>query len=527
MAFALRSNIHGQITDSELPGQVSFIGSQNVYVKFVNTSGIEAGDTLYSHSGGQLVPALIVTNLSSASCVCKPISSMNFSVADLIIAKPEKEKTSEKVPQSAKLEQSSISTDTSSISINRKSGLSQPIQKIRGSLSAYSYSDFSNTKADNSLRFRYTLSLDARNIGDSKFSAETYISFRHKEGEWGDVKDDIFNALKIYNLALRYDINKYIHITAGRKINPKISSIGAMDGVQFEKTFNNISAGVLAGTRPDFRNYSFNSNLFQYGAYISYTKKSVKFYSESSIAFMEQKNHSITDRRFLYFQHSDNIGKKLSFFGTFELDLYKIENNKARSTFDPTGIYLSARYRMTKRLNLSGSYDARKNVIYYETYKTTIDTLMERELRQGFRLSANYRIARSIMFGLQSGYRFLKTDQHPSRNAYSYISYNDIPGINISATLSATYLESAYLNGKILGISLNRDFAEGKLQASTGYRYVDYRLPENLLTINQHIGEAGITWQFLKKMSMSLNYEGTLEQANRYNRVYFQLRKRF
>jgi hypothetical protein len=524
--------LNGQAVTDNLPGKVSFVSSQNIYVKFKSTVGISAGDTLYISSNSDLIPVLRVNSLSSVSCVCTAISAVNLSIDRLIIArkkiseaKPE-EKVIENVLKETPLQKDSVA------SAKEQSYPDKPKQIIKGSISAYSYSDFSNTPATNSTRFRYTFSLDARNIGNSKFSVESYISFRHKLGEWEEVKSNVFNALKIYNLAVRYDLNKTTQISLGRKINPRISSIGAMDGLQVEKSINKFALGAVVGTRPDFEDYSFDINLLQYGAYVAFNSKTANTYSESSLAFMQQMNNGKTDRRFLYFQHSNSLIKNIYFFSTFEVDLYKLNsdtlnNNLPQNTFDLTGLYLSLRYKMTKNFDITGSYDARKNVMYYETYKTFIDRLLEAEMRQSFRLSVNYRITRDLIFGLQSGYRYLKTDPHPSKNVYGYLTYSQVPGLNISLTLSGTYLESSYMDGKIFGANISRDLFQGKFQTSLGYRYVDYRFPETLLNVIQNVGEMSISMQFLKKMSLSMYYEGTFEQHDKYNRLYLQIRKRF
>jgi len=516
--------LKGQTIAVNLPGQVSFISTQNIYVKFKSTEGIFAGDTLFVPSQGILKPVLKVSNLSSTSCVCIPLNNESLHVGDLIIARQGKIQAKPEEKQAANIVQPESAAE---VIPEKKTDPDAPKQRIRGSISAYSYSDFTNTGSKNSQRFRYTFSLDAKNIGNSRVSAESYLSFRHKVGEWGDVQANVFNALKIYSLAVKYDLNKTTQISLGRKINQHISSIGAMDGLQVEKNLNKFAFGAVVGSRPDYTNYSFDGKLFQYGAYMAFNTKSANTYSESSLAFMQQTNNFKTDRRFIYLQHSNSILKNVSFFSTFEIDLYKLDNGKAISTFNPTGLYMSLRYRMSNSLSFSGSYDARKNIMYYESYKTTIDTLLEKEIRQGFRLQGNYRITRDIMFGVQGGYRFLKTDPHPSKNIYSYFTYSQIPGINVSTTLSATYLESNYLNGKILGASMNRDFFEGKVQFGMGYRFIDYRLPENLITIKQNIGEANFSWQASKTISLSANYEGTFESVNIYHRVYFQIRKRF
>jgi hypothetical protein len=256
-------------------------------------------------------------------------------------------------------------------------------------------------------------------------------------------------------------------------------------------------------------------------------------FSESSVAFMEQMNNGKTDRRFLYFQHSNSLIKNIYFFSTFEVDLFSLKSdtlnhsNSAQNTFNLTGLYLSLRYRMTKNLTITGSYDARKNVMYYETYKTFIDRILESEMRQSLRLQADYRISNKLTFGLQSGYRFLKSDPRPSKNLYGYINYYQIPGINISATISGTYLESVYLNSKILGASFSRDFFKGRFYTELGYRYVDYSYTESLLKTTQNIGSLNISWQLAKKLSFSFYYEGTFDKQDMYNRFYLQLRKRF
>jgi len=75
-------------------------------------------------------------------------------------------------------------SDNQKDTVKAQSVVARQKQKIRGSISVNSYSDLSNTDAANLQRFRYTFSLDARNIADSKFSVESYISFRHKSGDW-------------------------------------------------------------------------------------------------------------------------------------------------------------------------------------------------------------------------------------------------------------------------------------------------------------------------------------------------------
>lgn len=525
--FIILIEISGQQVDENLIGRVSFISSQNIYVKFKSTSGIFVGDTLFISSGDTLIPGLIVNNLSSVSCLCVSISDQNIPFDHMVFARVRTEKSKPQPVEPEIIRNVVSEKEPLADSVNQQEKRGKNKQLIQGSISANSYTDFSNTGVPNSQRFRYTLSLTAGNIAGSKFSIESYVSFRHKSGEWQEVKNDIFSALKIYNLAVRYDLNKSTSFTIGRRINRRISSMGAMDGVQFEKSIKNFSLGILAGSRPDFQNYGIDFSLFQYGGYLALSTGKDGRISESSLAFIEQTNNFKTDRRFLYLQHSNTLIKNLYFLGTFEIDLFKLENNVPKSTFDLTGTYLSLSYRLSNKLSFSGSYDARKNVMYYETYKSYVDMILENELRQGFRLCGNLRVANNMLIGLQSGYRFLKSDPHPSRNLYGYFTYTRIPGINISSTISAAYLESSFINSKIAGINILKDFPGGKVQTGMGYHLVNNTLPESQIDVIQHIGEINLYWQLHKKLSFSVNYEGTFERNKSYNRIYLQIRSRF
>ena len=121
----------------------------------------------------------------------------------------------------------------------------------------------------------------------------------------------------------------------------------------------------------------------------------------------------------------------------------------------------------------------------------------------------------------------MKSDPHPATNIYSYFTYSQIPVLNLSATITGTYLQTSYINGVVGGINISRVFFKGKVQTGLGYRYVDNQIPENLTDLRQHMAEFNFSWQFYKKMILSMNYEGTFEDQYSYNMIYVQVRKRF
>lgn len=534
LLFFLGFNLRGQTLSKAKEGIVSFVTSQNIYVKFESTSTISVGDTLFIIQDTRRIPVLIVKDMSSISCVCTPISTRTLSAADKISTRPkiiQPAKSTEIVVNSV-IQPVIVKVDTGSV---KKELPKELKQNISGRISVSSYSDYSNV-SDFSQRMRYTFSLNARNISDSKLSAEAYISFAHKINQWSEIKNDIFNGLKIYSLSANYAFNTKNNIWIGRKINPMLSNAGAIDGVQYETKFKSFTIGAFAGTRPDYMNYSFNAKLLQYGGYFGhdYVNKNGGS-AQTSVAFVEQKNNGNIDRRFTYLQHSNSLLTNLYFFGSVEFELY----NKQRSISNldttytqnnvPTlsNLYVSLRYKVIKQLSLSLSYSNRQNIIYYETYKSFIDQLLFASTMQGYTFQVNFRPGKQISIGANAGYRFSKTDPKPSKNLYSYITYSNVPWINASATLSATLMQTSYINGSIYSLGLSRDIIPGILYGGVSYRYVDYKFVNSETPLKQNMAEMDLTWRIMKKLSFSLNYEGTFEKGRNYDRIYVNLTQRF
>lgn len=520
-------NLNAQTSSENSEGAVSFLSSQNIYVKYKSTNGISIGDTLFTISNNILIPSLVVKNLSSTSIVCSPLASVKFNVNDKIIAKRRIENMKPEKSKAIKKDTLIDARDTSKVAETEKLNKKISKQKINGRVAVSNFSNFSNTPANASYVYNYSLSLNINNIGDSKFSLESNILFRQENGEWSKVQNNIFNGLKIYNLALKYELNKTSFISLGRKINPVISNIGAIDGLQAEKSFGNLFVGGFVGSRPNYLNYSFDFNLLHFGAYLGHNFQTSKSNMQNSLSVVEQTNNSKTDRRFFCFQHSSSLVKNVHLFYTLEMDFYKFLNEKKQNTLSLTNNYLSLRYQPFKKLTISGTYDSRKNIIYYETDKNYLSTLIESEIRQGFGVQANYTISKNINSGAKTGYRFQKKDSRPTKNAYAFVTYNNMFKSKISATISATMLETTYLNGNVYNIRFSRGYNSGKMNIGCGYSFVNYKIIKAELPLRQHIAEVNISTELIKKTSFSLNFETDFEKPNTFYRMYLQLRKRF
>ena len=505
-----------QTTDNILRGSVSFISSENVYVKFVNTNGIHVGDTLFIETNSGFQPVIVVTALSSMSCVGKPVSTLKPGLTTSLVARLKPE-----IPLEVVLEKTNEPVSVNDVALNKKPEIkTKTVDKTAysGRFSVSSYSNFSASALSTSTpnyRLKYNLAFRADSIAGTGLSFDNYMSYTHTL--FNPAED--FRDLRIYNLALKYDFRKDASLSFGRKINVNTANVGAMDGLQFEKKIKDFTVGALVGFRPNDSTYALDTKLFQYGAFVSHTYEKEFRSMQTSLAFFNQTNNLLTDRRYLYVQHSNNLLKNVDFFGSAELDLYAIENNVPVSDFDLTSLYLSLTYRPVKTLSLSASFDARRNVYYFETYKNRIDSLLEKEMRQGLRFRFNYRPFKYFSWGGTAGYRVQTPTSHESMNAMSYLTYSNLPWINASLTVSGTALRSVNQSGFIYGANMTKDFLQGKLALDVEYRKAQI--------FAQDIAQIGVLWRITNDLILSADMEATFEDSNTNARLFFNISKRF
>lgn len=505
-------------------GELTFMSSINLYIKFDNTINIKAGEKLYLTSD-TLFPAIEIKYISSTTCVGKNLTDSNFNLGRhffaLTIQSNNKPAITHQDFFTSSAQDSSHQVD--SVPIKKKA------KKSNGNYGRVTLSSYSSVSGNRTIsRFRYTLVLNAKQIGNSKVGAESYISLQHKPGEWDFIKKHPFQYLKIYNMALKLESKQNDLITFGRKINLNISNIGAIDGLQYDKKKGNLMYGAVLGSRPNDADYGINTQLMQMGAYIGHvmhTKTGGE--ANNTLAFFEQHNKSKIDRRFIYLQHSNSLLKNLFAFTSAEVDLYKIKNEVAVNTISPTSIYLSLRYRPFKRLSLDASYDALKNVIYYESFKNYIDLLIEKEMRQGLRGGFMFEPVKWMTLGGSTGFRYQSSGKDASKNADVYLSAYNIPLLRMGATINLTYLQSSFVTGTIGGIRLYKSFFKDKISMDANIRKVNYSYPTQEGNLKQNIISTSMNAQIIKKISLSINYEGTFQSNQKYSSFYTNLIKRF
>lgn len=512
-----------QNSNAVLEGVVTFKASDNVYVRFGDTDLISIGDTLYSNSGGILQPCLQISRKSSSSCICKAINDCVVVKDDKLIYYIRKQETNK--PDAVSDPTDIVPADSSLVELI--SPTTNPIvedklinvERIRGRISLASYSNLSSEENSNRHRTMARFSLNAHHIQGSKFSIESYLNYRKNflpNESSQNIETSFFN---IYNLAVSYAVDSTLELSIGRKINRKISSIGPVDGVQAEKHFGSWYTGGLVGFRPDIQAFGFNADLLEYGAYVGHQKRTKQLYTQTTFGVLEQKNAGAIDRRYAYMQHSSTISRDLSLFGSMEMDMVE----KPRLT----NLYLSARYRFSKKLGVTLSFDSRKRIIYYETLRTEVERLLaDDEARKGVRMRVNFRPVKYVNGGVSYSKRFQSDNQNKSDNFNGYLSHSKLPIVGGRISINYNRNKSNFLESRIVSMRHSRSLIERKLQGDFYYRIVNYQYISSEIKSKQYYVGANFSYRLSKKIRLSLLGELSARNDENNYRINTRLSKR-
>ena len=467
------------VAQENIKGEISFISGENIYIRFADTRAIEKGDTLFYQDeklGAQA--CLMVVNKSSVSCIAKQIGDCTLSKGQQFFLKKllpiELEEEVAEVVQTAEQQRDTSATILTETKTEEKPKLEKK-ERINARVSAASYTIFApDNKNQGNSRFVGRVNFNIDNISESNFSVESYFNYQENLRLYDDYRG--YNRrFNVYDLALSYKKEDF-ELSIGRKINRKASSLGAIDGLQGEYNKNGYFVGALAGFRPDYQNFGLNTSLFQYGAYIGIDKGGKNFRSQVTAGFLEQRNQGAIDRRFIYLQTSNQMGSRLNVFASTEVDLYEnYDTAAAQSALQLSSLFISSSLKVTDWWRVFGSYDTRRQIIFFETYDTEVERLLaDQEARQGLRFRSNFKIGKRTNLGLSYNSRFQQNAGKQGENIQAYISYNRVPWIGGTFSYRFNLNSTLYLRSEVNSARYSHYFGNGKVYTAVYYRYLSY-----------------------------------------------------
>ncbi len=514
-------------------GSIIYITPLNIYVSFNDTKGIKAGDTLFIERLGIATPAITVKYESSSSVAGPVIGKPSLRVGERVFAMViQTARPSRQTPVAGHEVDTLLakeSTQSTPITVTTTTDSTTVIPGVYGAFTANSLSNFSNYPGASGIeRWNYNFSLNADRIYGSRFSFSNYMYLSYLGTQWKQVMASPFTQLRVYNMALSFK-TRDVKLWAGRYVNNDISGVGPIDGLQAEERFGNLTAGEIAGSRPGFYSLGYRPNLIQFGGFISDSDTMGAGLLRNTLCVLQENDGSNTDRRFIYFQHTSNPITNVDIYASGEIDIFKLHDGRPMNDFSLTNLYFSAAYFPLNLISLNLSYDAQRNVIYYQSFGPTIDSLLESEnqLRNDLRFETDLRPFTNTFIAFGGGYSFQQGDISPTRDANISLTESGIPLLEISTTLSYSRIISDYLDGTVFGVTVSKYIPINSTDITVEYSKLNYAFDNGALTMIQTQPSAQITTRLIGNIFLNLYYQGTYSGPNSYGMFMGGVTERF
>jgi hypothetical protein len=155
------------------------------------------------------------------------------------------------------------------------------------------------------------------------------------------------------------------------------------------------------------------------------------------------------------------------------------------------------------------SYDSRRNVYFLESFKNSIDSLIENELRQGFRISTFIRPISLLFINLQYSQRETRKDQKSSNNYGATIGFNYLPIVKTNLSFSYYNYQTSFIDGKNYSIYLSKNLFDDVLMTGN-FRLYEFTQVQSQRKFIDRFVELGLFINIIKNLSLSIDFEQKL-----------------
>ncbi|MEW6411738.1 MAG: hypothetical protein AB1483_04595 [Candidatus Zixiibacteriota bacterium] len=333
--------------------------------------------------------------------------------------------------------------------INQKPG---PPPHLRGSISFenYYHNDLTDTDYDRTQPGVKT-KLEIENItGDVSFKMRHRTRLYHRSKAYSIGQDTDEWIHQVYELGFFHEVEgSKAEWAIGRVLSPYVRGIGYVDGGYLaHQIHRNFKIGLAGGTAPDMVSSEPNFDRRKFGLFAAFETGA---YQTRRLAFTAavstEYDRSTVSRDFLYFQATFSKYQLLSLYQSVEIDFnrdWRYDKTGDRFTF--TNYYANATINITKDASVFFSYDARKNIRYFETMDTP-DSLFNDDYHQGIRAGLNLRFTDRISFRGNAGIRFRDGLPEDNRFVSATLRLSRFPLPKHSMTLMMSIVETQFTTG--------------------------------------------------------------------------------
>ena len=447
----LSDSLVGQPTgERTITANVTYVAGTSVYIGAGRTQSLAVGDTGVVMRGTPGTVRVVVGAVSSGSSVARLLNpDDSVAVGDSVVFR-KRDASAENFPGVGAPAPVARSSEPATAALTRG----------RVSLQYVGWGDL-GSDADNA-RASLVVALDAGRLFGTGFRFTMYgrltsvvrqdPSSQNSEGKW--------NA-RVYDMSVSLDDpNSWFGVGLGRITSRYAGGIGIVDGTQLTARTGALTFGVLGGFQPDYRTSEFNTDYTKGLLFLNAAWGSrVHSPGSTTFAYGTQYYKGSLDRDYLYVQNTFSFNSRLYLYQSSEIDLHTESGGELQQAFRLTNTFITVNYLPASWVTITAAYDANRPVDFFESMKLIPDSLFEKDLRQGFRAGAFFRLPVGISLSATGGYRLPVGDQPAGYNAGGGVRMSDIARSGFSAGARYQKVRGIYTDGSDITVELDQSIA--------------------------------------------------------------------
>lgn len=454
---------------------VTYVSGTTFYINAGRLQGLAAGDTAKVIHADLEIGTAMITAVADSSSALRIISQTgSISIGDTVVS------SIEAVEQQTNL----TGRDTAAIPVEVKllpTPEKSPRENILSGRAAIQY--YLISAEDSKFNLRQPAGMLMLNVSNLlgtgmvlSFDDHSYYDGINNYSLYGNSTGFQHN---IYQASLSRDLpESSIGYGIGRMTSRFVGGIGTFDGAQLYYRMNDFTAGILGGAAADVPS-SLNFGGTRSAFFLNYHSGSDFFHQyDGTVAYGLQTVGGSIDRNFLYLQNSLSLGNELYLYETTEIDMSQLSNGTRQTAFNFSDTYFAANYYPTNWLFANIGYDASRDVYLFQSMKNIPDSLVDRNILQGYRASVTAHLPGMVTVSANAT---LNTRRDFLRNEHTLggsIRASDIfdSGVNVGARYLG--MVGVFSNGHDFSVDIDRTFFD---RFSTTFRYDSYSISVSTL----------------------------------------------
>ncbi|NUN71319.1 MAG: hypothetical protein HUU02_16600 [Bacteroidetes bacterium] len=515
---------------TELRSAVSYVAASTVYISAGREAGLAAGDTVRIFRNGERIGSVLITAVSKRSASASVITqTLQITAGDAaIIEKPVVLPAAPVVPAAVTPRQ-----DTSVRGGVRLPVHTTEVPRTENIVSGRAGIQYIGALAeDPKLNLSQPSVLLRLNIQNLYGSGLVLSMYGRSYYDLSDIYSRYGGSQRLkhrlFDLSLQSnDPASAAGFGVGRLSSEFVGGMGTFDGGQFYLRQGLFTVGFLTGAKVQERGLQVDGEELKGALFVNMrTGPDILHQYNATLAYGRQMVRGNLDREFIYMQHFVMAGPELSIYESSEIELNDINGGVRERTFKLSNTFLSVNYYPLQWLSTNVGFDGSRSVYLFETMKSFSDTLLDKNIMQGYRAGATVRLPYFMTLSANLSYRTKKGDARDARTLSGAYRIADILGSEVGAGVRYADIIGVYSDGQNLTVDLDRTFFH-TLAVSLRYDYYQFTILSLKQTYTTHTATVNSSYRFSRSLYSSLAVDGIFDNTMNSLRVYAEIGIRF